>query len=276
MLAARPRFRRAMSCAALMSTLLLAACSGADPRVSDAGRARCQRRAHLEDLPLLRPLVYQHCLGTIEAKLAVERRDELRRRQEHERLLDQAVARCRKKRAEVQVGLRDLRQAESDLAELRASGEPPLPPPPSRPNEATLQRYTREDAELDRQRFQDSLMAWQRRLAQRQLLRQRRQSALDEAQLRLDKAALRLQKLQPDLLAEGIELDPVVARRVLQCDPEELAATLPDAPLVVKPPLTTSKPGRPSRAEGLVKPGAAPIPGPSPGARGAIPGIPFR
>ncbi|MFN7901040.1 MAG: hypothetical protein ACK5N0_15540 [Synechococcaceae cyanobacterium] len=260
----------------MVSTLLLAACSGSAPQVSDTGRSRCQRRADLEDLPLLRPLVYQHCLGTIEAKLAVERREELQRRQEHQRLLAQALARCRKKRSALQVSLRNLRQAERDLANLRASGEPPLPTLPSRPNEATLQRYTREDAELDRQRFQDSLMAWQRRLAQRQLLRQRRQSALDEAQLRLDKAALHLNKLQPDLLAEGIELDPVIARRLMRCDPRELEATLPDAPPVVKAPMAISKPRLPTRPDGLIKPSTAPMPAPSPGARGANAGLPPR
>ncbi|MFO0016460.1 MAG: hypothetical protein ACK52U_07880 [Synechococcaceae cyanobacterium] len=238
-MARRQTIRAATGCLALASALLLGACSGPGAPISAEGRARCQRRADLEEFQPLRPLIQHHCLSGIEAKLAEERREEGLRRQEHQRQLDQALRRCRQKQVQLLGGLRQLRQAELALARLRASREPALPEPPKRLNEAVLQRYTREDAELDRQRFRDAISAWQRRLAERQSLRQQRLGAIDEAQLRLDRAALRVRQLQPDLLAEGIELDPGVARRVLRCDPNELAATLPDAPLVVKRPTAT-------------------------------------
>ncbi|MFM8275543.1 MAG: hypothetical protein ACKN89_00905 [Cyanobium sp.] len=228
-MAPRQRLRRAASGVALASTLLLAACSASGPTISVEGRARCQRRAQLEDWQLLRPLVFQHCLGTVEAALAEERREARQRRHEQEKQLKQAMERCRQQRAVLRANLAELRQAEQELARLRSRGQPPLPPPPSLPNEAVLRRYTREDAELDRQRFQESYMAWQQQLRQRQSLRQRHQSALDAAQLRLDRAALRLRQLQPDLLAKGIELDPAVAQRVLNCDRETLTAALSDA-----------------------------------------------
>lgn len=245
-MARRQRIRGAVGGLALASTLLLAACSGSGPPISAEGRARCQRRADLEEFQPLRPLVYQHCLSGIEAKLADERREQRQQRLEQQRLLDQALGRCRQKQANLQAGLRQLREAELALARLRSSREPALPQPPKRLNEEVLRRYTREDAELDRQRFRDTVTAWQRRLAERQSLRLQRLNAIDEAQLRLDRAALRVRQLQPDLLAKGIELDPVVARRVLRCDPQELAATLPDA----IPPLRLPAPPGPRRPLG--------------------------
>lgn len=246
-MARRQRIRRAVGWLALASTLWLTACSSAGPPGSAEGRARCQRRAELEEFLPLRPLVYHHCLSGIEAKLAEERREERLRREERQRLLDQTIGRCRQKQARLQASVRELRQAELALAQLRASRDPGLPPPPKRLNEAVLQRYTREDAELDRQRFRDAVLVWQRRLAERQALRQKRLSALEEAQLRLDRAALRLSQLQPDLLAKGIELDPVVARRVMHCDPQDLAATLPDAVPVVRRSAARPQPALPSR-----------------------------
>jgi hypothetical protein len=275
-MARRQRIRRAVGGLALASTLLLAACSGPEASISAEGRARCQRRADLEDFQPLRPLVYQHCLSGIEAKLAEERRQEGQRRLAQQRQLDLALSRCRQKQAELLAGVRQLRQAELMLARLRSSREPALPQPPKRLNEEVLGRYTREDAELDRQRFRDDVTAWQQQLSERQSLRLQRLNAIDEAQLRLDRAALRLRQLQPDLLAKGIELDPDVARRVLRCDPQELAATLPDA---IPPPR------RPAPAAGLSRPlgsglqpsPVAPPPGPIPASPGgAKAGVPSR
>lgn len=275
-MARRRSIRAAAGCLALASTLLVSACSGTGGPISAEGRARCQRRADLEEFQPLRPLVYQHCLRGIEAKLAEERREERQRRLEHQRQLDQALRRCRQKQAQLLGSLRQLRQAELDLARLRATREPALPAPPKRLNEAVLERYTREDAELDRQRFRVAVSAWQRRLAQSQSQRQQRLGAIDEAQLGLDRAALRVRQLQPDLLAEGIELDPVVAQRVLRCDPKELAATLPDAPLVVKRPAATPAA---SRAVGFgAQPGRmAPVGAPTPATpSGPKAGVPAR
>lgn len=259
-MARRQRIRGAVGGLALLSTLLLAACSGSGPPISAEGRARCQRRADLEEFQPLRPLVYQHCLSGIEDKLADERREERQRRLEQQRQLDQALSRCRRKQANLLASLRQLRQAELILARLRSSREPALPEPPKRLNEEVLGRYTREDAELDRQRFRDAVTAWRQQLSERQSLRLQRLNAIDEAQLRLDRVALRVRQLQPDLLAKGIELDPVVARRVLRCDPQELAATLPDAIPQPRRPALPPGPSRPL-GSGVQASPVAPPPG---------------
>jgi hypothetical protein len=275
-MARRQRIRGSFGLLALASILLLAACSGSGPPISAEGRARCQRKADLEEFQPLRPLVYQNCLSGIEAKLADERREVRQRRLEQQRLLHQALSRCRQNQVKLLASLRQLRQAELALARLRSSREPALPEPPKRLNEAVLQRYTREDAELDRQRFRDAVSDWQRRLAERQSLRLQRLNALDEAQLRLDRAALRVRQLQPDLLAKGIELDPVVARRVLRCDPQELAATLPDTVPPLRFPAVPPRPRQPPGSGGQARPVPSPTAPTAATSGGSEAGVPAR
>lgn len=204
--------------------LLVSGCATKAPPPSAEGRGRCERLTR--DRPaLLRPLATWQCLGRIETQLAAERRlrlqQEQQQRQRSGRLAEQQ-RQCLRKRPLLSAALAELRQAELALAQTRdaiAAG-PLLPPPPPPLDEAQLSRYTREDAELDRQRHAEALASWQQqRAARRQAWRQLRQQQ-EAAQARLDRAAGELRRLQPDLLARGIELDPAVERRVFGCQAE--------------------------------------------------------
>lgn len=229
--------------ATLSLALLLSACAPSAREPSAAGRSRCQQQVASLPALLIRPLAYRRCLAGIDAQLS---REQAQQQGQRQRRLQQELVRCRRRQPGLQASLAALRQAERDLAAARVAAAPLLPAPPPPLDEERLARFTREDAELDRQRHAEALQLWRETVAERrERWWQQRQSREAEAQLRLDRAALGLRQQQPDLFSRGIELDPAVARRVLACDPRALAAALPSAaasPAGVSPAATSASP----------------------------------
>lgn len=125
---------------------------------------------------------------------------------------------CLQRREDLLQGLADLRRAEAVLADERATIPPPLPPAPIW-DEATEQRYSKADQELDRQRYEQELAAWSRlrsdgrdRIAQQRL-------RLSQAQQRLNRQAKLLHKRYPGLFTAptSIEVRPQELERLSRC-----------------------------------------------------------
>lgn len=135
-----------------------------------------------------------------------------------QRQTQQAELACRQRRQELIDGLAELRRAEAALAEQRAAVPPALPAAPVW-DEATEQRYSQADQELDRQRYEQELVAWQRRRADVQsvIAAQRQRQAL--AQQRLDRQARLLQQRYPGLFTgpTSIEVRPMELERLSRC-----------------------------------------------------------
>ena len=125
---------------------------------------------------------------------------------------------CHQRRRALLQGLTELRLAETRLADLRAERPPPLPPAPVW-DEAAEQRYSQVDQDLDRQRYEQDLAAWQRQQAdQPALLAQQRQREA-AAQQRLNGQMQRLQKRYPGLFTgpSSIEIRPQELERLSRC-----------------------------------------------------------
>jgi hypothetical protein len=125
---------------------------------------------------------------------------------------------CQQRRRELMQDLADLRRAEAELADRRAELPPPLPSPPVW-DEAAEQRYSQVDQELDRQRYEQDLAAWQQRRADhraRVALQRQREAP---AQQRLNDQAQRLQQRYPGLFTApgSIEIRPQELERLSRC-----------------------------------------------------------
>jgi hypothetical protein len=193
----------------LLGATLLGGCQASG--VSEAGRERCRQRGAAAGDPVTGALTYMRCLPTTDRSLAIEkaaaRESEARRA---------ALEACRSRRERITSLMASLRQAEQALAAARnTSFRPSLPPPPWDPGRES--RYRLEDQQLDRERYEAALDAWERRVApERASWRAERAQRIDAAQSRLDRDYRSLRSLQPDLFtgAESIEFNPTVVRKV--------------------------------------------------------------
>lgn len=133
---------------------------------------------------------------------------------EQNRQQELAARQCRKRRQELQQDLAELRRAEAVLAEERAVPLSPLPAPPIW-DESAEQRYSKVDQQLDRQRYEQELAAWNQLRAGTEDQRLR----LTQAQQRLDRQAQRLQKRYPGLFTgpTSIEVKPQELERLNRC-----------------------------------------------------------
>ena len=129
-----------------------------------------------------------------------------------------AVRQCRQRRQDLLEGLAELRRAEVALAEARLLSVPPLGAPPVW-DEAREQRYSQVDQELDRQRYEQELAAWQQRQADRYVLIARQRQQQEAAQLRLDRQAQALQQRYSGLFSAptSIEVKPQELERLTRC-----------------------------------------------------------
>ena len=113
-------------------------------------------------------------------------------------------------------GLRELRRAEAALAERNAiaAAVPGSPRPVW--DEEKEQRYSLEDQQLDRQRYEQELAAWQQR---QEAWREQQRQALSEAQGRLDRQTRLMHGRYPTLFTapNSIELDPRELERLSRC-----------------------------------------------------------
>jgi hypothetical protein len=210
---------------ALLALLaLLAGCAPAAPPVSEQGKARCLQQRAGGPSGFARDQAYRRCLATIEAVLAEERRSAERLQaaaQQRQELIRQARQRCLDRREQITGLMSSLRRAEAELAAVKIEAYTPPPPPPPW-DEARESRYRQEDQELDRQRHEAALAAWQSRVAGRRAgWEAGRRQRQEQAQQRLDRTAAELRALAPDLFTgpSSIEFNPAVARQVRSCDP---------------------------------------------------------
>lgn len=140
------------------------------------------------------------------------------RLQEQKRQQQVALRQCLQRRQELLQGLAELRRAEAVLADERAAPLPSLPAPPIW-DEATEQRYSQVDQELDRQRYEQELESWRRRRADRRADLEQQRLRLAQAQQRLNRQAQGLQKRYPELFTgpTSIEVKPQELERLSRC-----------------------------------------------------------
>lgn len=127
--------------------------------------------------------------------------------------------RCRQFRHTISTELAALRQAERHLARLRQHSEPTASERPIW-DEALEQRYSEQDRDLDRQRYERQLALWQQQQAEGQQAWERRhRQELDAAQDELNTRASRLRGRRHDLFTgpTSIEVNPTVLAQIQRC-----------------------------------------------------------
>ncbi len=207
--------RRRILLVLLGVTLLGSSCRSTG--VSEAGRERCRQRSAAAGNPVTAALTYVRCLPSTDRSLAIESaasREAAARRA--------ALEACRSRRQKITTLMASLREAEQELAAARSTPFRPSVAPPEPLDDRRESRYRLEDQQLDRERYEAALDAWEQRVAGQKVRWQKdRVQRIARAQERLDKDFLALQTLQPDLFngPGSIEFDPTVARRVAAgCD----------------------------------------------------------
>ncbi|MCX5966442.1 MAG: hypothetical protein NTV57_02135 [Cyanobacteria bacterium] len=127
---------------------------------------------------------------------------------------------CRHTSAIVSADLAALRHAERRLSRLKQQGQPATSPPPVW-DAAWEERFSEQDQELDRQRYERELAIWQQQQqAQGQQAWERRHSLeLAEAQSQLNARARSLRRRHHDLFtgATSIEVNPAVLAQIQRC-----------------------------------------------------------
>jgi DNA repair exonuclease SbcCD ATPase subunit len=198
----------------LLGVTLLGGCRV--PGSSDAGQERCRQLSAAAGHPITAALTYMRCLPTTDRRLESEKAaaDAAAKQTAARRA---ALEACRSRRERITALMASLRKAEEELAAARNTPfRPSVPPPP--PLDASKEsRYRLEDQQLDRERYEADLGAWEQQLAgERANWREQKAQRIDAAQTRLDRDAQTLRSLQPDLFTgpASIEFNTTVMRRV--------------------------------------------------------------
>ncbi len=126
---------------------------------------------------------------------------------------------CRQTNRTVSAELAALRQAELRLSRLRQQGEPVASDRPVW-DEALEQRYSEQDRELDRQRYERQLALWQQQQTEGQRAWEpRHRQELAEAQNQLNAKVSSLRRRRHDLFTgpTSIEVNPVVLAQIQHC-----------------------------------------------------------
>ncbi|MDM7953179.1 MAG: hypothetical protein QUV07_08200 [Cyanobium sp. CZS 25K] len=180
--------------------------------VSEAGRDRCRQLSAATGHPLRAALSYIRCLPSTDRRLAIERADE-----KEAAARRAALEACRSRQRRITSLMASLRDAEQELAAARNSPFRPSVPPPTPIDAGRESRYRQEDQQLDRERYEAALGAWEEQVAsQRARWRQGRAQRVEVAQARLDRDYQALRALEPDLFTGpgSIEFDPMALQRV--------------------------------------------------------------
>jgi hypothetical protein len=126
---------------------------------------------------------------------------------------------CRQSSQALRAELAALRQAEWQLSRVKQQSQPQLSAPPVW-DEAREQRFSEQDQELDRQRYERQLALWQQQQDEGlQTWEYRHRLELAEAQRQLNARARNLRRQHHDLFtgATSIEVNPAVLARIQRC-----------------------------------------------------------
>ena len=210
---------------ALTLVALLTACGSSGSGVGQAGQDRCRQLVAADRNPFSRHQAFRRCLASIEAVL--EKEAAKVPVPDPEPSLQAAVKRCQERRPTVSELMASLRRQERRLADVRLERYVPATPRP-RFDEDAEARFRLEDQQLDRERYEAALEAWEAKdAARRDAWAAGRRRRLAEAQHRLNQTTRELRAMEPELFTSptSIEFVPAVAQRLRSCDPKELERT---------------------------------------------------
>jgi hypothetical protein len=209
---ARPPGIRFLRRSALLLSLIVAGSGCQFAGVSEAGRDRCRRLSASAGDPFTAALSQLRCLPTTDRLLAIEQAE---RKAAGARTA--ALESCRLRQRRISDLIASLHRSEQALATARSTPFRPSVAPPA-PLDATREsRYRLEDQQLDRERYETALEAWEQQVAgEKWRWRQERAERMAAAQKRLDRDHQALLALQPDLFTApgSIEFDPAAVARV--------------------------------------------------------------
>ena len=126
---------------------------------------------------------------------------------------------CRQSSQTLRAELAALRQAERRLSRVKQQSQPLLSAPPVW-DEALEERFSEQDQELDRQRYERQLALWRQQQDEGlQAWERRHRLELAEAQRQLNARARNLRRQHHDLFtgATSIEVNPAVLARIQRC-----------------------------------------------------------
>lgn len=135
---------------------------------------------------------------------------------ERQRQLNALVKRCRDQQPAVQRQLEKLRRSNMELARLKEQTYTPLSKPAA-PNPELLERFTRDDQELELERYEQALTAW------RDNDRARRRIWQGEQAVQRQLNAAGLQQAQKALLAQGVADTAAAHNTWSSCEPQLLS-----------------------------------------------------
>ena len=133
-----------------------------------------------------------------------------------QRQLSALVSRCRAQQPAVQRQLQELRRSSSELANLKQQAYSPLRRPAA-PDPELMARFTREDQELEQERYEQALAAW------RSSDRAERRYWQGEQEAKRQRSTARQQQAEKALLALGVGSTAADRNAWSRCDPEQLA-----------------------------------------------------
>jgi hypothetical protein len=133
-----------------------------------------------------------------------------------QRRLSALVKRCRGQQPAVQLQLQELRISSSELANLKQQPYSPLRKPTA-PNPELMARFTREDQELEQERYEQALAAWRSSDSAERRYWQGEQEAKRQG------STARQQQAEKALLALGVGSSAATRNAWSNCDAKSLA-----------------------------------------------------
>lgn len=177
---------------------------------------RHQRSSHPLLLAALLAVLLVGCNGAER-----QRREQAAREQaaaaQRQRQLDGLVSRCRQQQPAVQKLVQEQNRSVAALSQLSQQRYLPLPRPAA-PDPAVLDRFTREDQELEQERYAQALARWR----EADGAERRRWEAGQEAR-RLELTA-RQSEARQALTKLGVAATPAAQSAWSRCEPQDLAA----------------------------------------------------
>ncbi|MCT0216759.1 hypothetical protein KQ298_10545 [Synechococcus sp. CS-1330] len=134
-----------------------------------------------------------------------------------QRQLRALVSRCRGQQPAVQRHLQELQRSSSELANLKQQAYSPLRRPAA-PDPELMARFTREDQELELERYEQALAAW------RSSDRAERRDWQEEQEAKRQRSTARQQQSEKALLALGVGSSEAARNAWRNCEPQQLAA----------------------------------------------------